>query len=157
MLASARPAAPSSHPDDADARWFAEEVKRYEPGLRSWLRLGFPVLRDLDDIIQEAYLRLFRARAAGLKAPPRSYLYGIARNVALETCRKNRLFWGVPLNELPESDVVQTVTHNQEVALVVEAMKTLPKQCREVAMLYTQKGLSYRTAFFVGASDVAWC
>jgi RNA polymerase sigma factor (sigma-70 family) len=132
-------------------RWFREEVEPHAAGLRAWLRSGFPSVRDVEDVVQESYLRLLRARGLSPIQCPRTYLYGIARHVAMEVCRKNKLFTGQPVNELPESrtietraDVVQIVSHNQELALVVEAVKTLPERCRQIVMLRTQEGLSYK-------------
>jgi RNA polymerase sigma factor (sigma-70 family) len=134
-----------------DDRWFKEEVEPHARGLRAWLRVGFSALRDIDDVVQESYLRLMRARAKGPIACPRTYLYGIARHVAIESCRMSRVFANLSVNELPEShtiepaaDVVQIVSHNQELALVIEAVKTLPERCRQIVMLRTQEGLTYQ-------------
>lgn len=134
-------------------RWFQDEVAPHEPALRAWLRGQFPQLADLDDVIQEAYLRLLRVRqrqADGIRNV-RTFLYGIARHVAIESYRQRRHFSDIPVNDLPDSpttqaaaDVVQIVSHNQELALVVEAVKTLPERCRQVVMLRTQEGLSYK-------------
>ena len=44
------------------ARWFAEEVRPHEPALRAWLRRQYPNLADMDDVVQESYLQLLRAR-----------------------------------------------------------------------------------------------
>jgi hypothetical protein len=49
-------------PNAEHARWFAEEVRPHEAGIRAWLRLRFPALNDVDDVIHDAYIRLFRAK-----------------------------------------------------------------------------------------------
>ena len=57
---------PNPHaPAVEDARWFAEEVQPYEAALRAYLHGRFPSLPDQDDIVQDTYARLLRARAAG--------------------------------------------------------------------------------------------
>lgn len=33
-------------------RWFANEVQPHEPALRAYLRNSFPVVRDVDDVVQ---------------------------------------------------------------------------------------------------------
>src|SRR5258706_7278593 len=40
------------------SRWFAEEVQPHESSLRSYLRAVFPLLPDIDDLVQESYARL---------------------------------------------------------------------------------------------------
>ena len=42
--------------------WFAEEVQPHESSLRSYLRSVFPSLPDIDDLVQESYARLLRAK-----------------------------------------------------------------------------------------------
>ncbi len=45
-----------------ESKWFAEDVKPYEPALRAYLLKRFPSLPDHDDVVQETYTRLLRAR-----------------------------------------------------------------------------------------------
>ena len=95
--------APSVLPADdrrTDAQWFAAEVQPHERKLRGWLRGRFPSLRDLDDLVQEAYARLFRARAAGKVVNPKTYLFATARNAALDFFRRRQVALTV---EIPES------------------------------------------------------
>ena len=56
------PSDPSPSPDD---RWFSDHVLPHEPMLRAWLRSRFPHGVELDDLVQEAFARVLRARAAG--------------------------------------------------------------------------------------------
>ena len=133
-------------------QWFAREVQPHEAGLRPWLLRHHPGLKeDLDDIVQESYLRLLRAHAVGPIRCARTYLFGIARYVALELHRKRRNIRTTSVNELPEGDtiagdgdVVAMISHHQELALTAEAIKRLPDRCREIVTLHTVEGLSYR-------------
>ncbi len=137
---------------DEQEEWFSAEVLPHEPALRSWLRRHHPALQGtLDDIVQESFFRLLRARTAGPIQCPRTYLFGIARHVALALHREQRKFSFTPVNELPETgtmvakdDVVAMVTHTQELALTAEAIRQLPGRCREIVTLHTVEGLSYR-------------
>ena len=52
-------------PKSENTRWFAEEVQPHEPSLRSYLRAVFPSFPDIDDLVQESYARLIRARETG--------------------------------------------------------------------------------------------
>ena len=56
------PSDPSPAPVD---RWFSDHVLPHEPMLRAWLLSRFPHGVELDDLVQEAYARVLRARAAG--------------------------------------------------------------------------------------------
>ena len=152
MSLAAGQAATSAPPRVGDQqRWFLREVLPHEPGLRAWLaRHHAPLKADLDDVVQESYLRLLRAEAAGPIRCARTYLFGIARYVALELHRRRRRFHETPVNDLPghdtiaaDADIVALVTHRQEIALTVEAIQQLPGRCRQVVTLHTIDGLSY--------------
>ena len=56
---------PMPPPDSELGQWFAARVQPHEPELRAFLRRRFPSLRDIDDLVQEAYARLIRAHSAG--------------------------------------------------------------------------------------------
>jgi hypothetical protein len=43
--------------------WFAEEVQPHDAQLKAYLRGAFPAVRDVEDVVQESYLRVWRARA----------------------------------------------------------------------------------------------
>jgi RNA polymerase sigma-70 factor (ECF subfamily) len=132
------------------AEWFAEEVQPHEPMLRSWLRARFSALRDVDDVVQESFLKVWRARAAGKIDHPRAYLFTIARNAALDRVRRERV---IPFERLTESessfvvedraDVSSTLDAEAELDLLAEAVRTLPDRCREVLVLRKYHGLSH--------------
>jgi len=61
-------------------RWFAEEVLPHEPPLRSYLRQSLPSLADVDDLVQDCFARMMRARNTGTIRSPRPLLFAIARN-----------------------------------------------------------------------------
>lgn len=140
-----------STPQSENARWFAEEVQPHEPELRAFLRRRFPTIRDIDDLVQEAYARLIRARDSGLIAEPRAYLFTTARNAAFDLFRRKRVVY---IEDLVESerlavveerpDAAETASHAQEVELLVEAIHALPERCRAVLTLRKLHGLSYR-------------
>lgn len=137
----------------AQADWFKTEVLVLEPALRTWLLREHPALKaELDDIVQEAYCRFIKANEKGPIRCVRTYLYGIARHVALNLHRRQKKNPLTPINEVPEEstmlieeeDVVQTITHKQELALTAEAIRMLPDRCREIVTLHTVEGLTYR-------------
>lgn len=139
-------------PDLEITRWFAEEVHPHEPALRSYLRSHFPTLRDIDDLVQETYMRVVNARNAGRVAETRPYLFSTARNAAIDLCRRNRVVAFEPIVETNHpfvveagADAAETLNHDQELALLADAFRALPDRCRQVLTLRKLHGLSHRT------------
>jgi RNA polymerase sigma factor (sigma-70 family) len=133
------------------SRWFSEEVSPHEMALRSYLRTHFPGLRDIDDLIHDIYARIMQARARGTIAETRPYLFSMARNAAIDLCRRNRLVSMEPIVETIHSPVVddrpdpaETLCNDQELQLLGEAIRQLPERCRTVLTLRKLHGLSHR-------------
>ena len=143
------------------AQWFAQEVLPHERELRSFLRRHFPTVHDIDDLVQEAYARLFRACERRRIDEPRAYLFRTARNVAIDQFRRKKTVSFDGLEETQRLSVVEnkpdaaeTVCHSQEITLVIEAIRALPERCREVVTLRKLHGLGYREiALRLGISE----
>lgn len=73
-----------------ETRWFREEIRPHESDLRGFLRARFPTLTDVDDIVQETYIRLLHARASGKTGLNRAYLFVVARNTGLDLVRRQQ-------------------------------------------------------------------
>jgi RNA polymerase sigma-70 factor (ECF subfamily) len=138
-------------PESDQARWFHEEVHPHEPLLRAYLHKQFPALPDVDDIVQESHLRLLKARRHGSVASAKSYLFAIARNVTLGVFRRRQHFTEIPVNDLEgwrilesDTDVAESASLSQEVALATDAIEALPARCREIVILRALRGLSHR-------------
>jgi RNA polymerase sigma factor (sigma-70 family) len=132
-------------------RWFAEQVQPYEPALRAYLHGRFPALTDQDDIVQDTYTRLLRARAAGEIRHPKAFLFTTARNAALDFFRRKRPVSMDDITHFDESsvlvdrpDVVELVNREQELEILADAVRTLPDRCRQVIMLRYLDGLAYK-------------
>src|SRR5688572_5011946 len=78
-------------PPTENARWFAAEVEPHERSLRTYLRRVFPTLPDLDDLVQESYARLIRAKDAGRVSYAKAFLFTTARNAALDFFRRRKV------------------------------------------------------------------
>lgn len=134
-----------------EARWFTEEIRPHERELRAYLRGRFPSLTDVDDLVQETYARLLRAREGGQARLTRAYLFVVARNVALDLVRREKVVAIERLGEIERLSVVEerpdaaeTLSHEQELALLDAAMRELPPRCREILTLRRIDGLSHR-------------
>jgi RNA polymerase sigma factor (sigma-70 family) len=133
------------------ARWFAAEVLPHESELRAYLRRAFPSLRDVDDLVQETYARVFRARHAGRIAEARPYLFSTARNAACDLFRRSKTISITALAEIDSCSVVddrpatgEAVAHAQELEILHEAVGALPTRCRQVLTLCKLYGLPRR-------------
>ncbi len=137
-------------PQDPEmAAWFDAEVRPHEANLRAWLRAKFPGSGDADDLVQESFLRLVRARAAGSIRNPRALLFTTARNLALDWFRRGRIIRFEPLVEngasfvAPHDRASPAPAHDrQELAIVAEAIAVLPPRCREIMTLQKLQGLT---------------
>lgn len=125
-------------------RWFRREIQPHEPALRGFLRRQFPGIADVDDVVQESYLRLLQRRAgASPVTSVKSYLFAIARNTALGLFRRRRrspvVAWHDP-ERLAEvrgpGDVVADVALGEDLALATAAIDGLPPRCREIFILW---------------------
>jgi len=135
--------------DTEQSRWFAEHVQPHEPMLRAWLRSRFPAEGDIDDIVQDAYIRLLRARERGVVASPKAFLFATARNLARDRFRHRCVAHAEPLVEsealsvLEEGDgIPEIVARNQELEMLTEAIQSLPDRCRQIFTLRKVYGLS---------------
>jgi RNA polymerase sigma factor (sigma-70 family) len=138
-------------PETEHTRWFAKEVQPHEPMLRSWLRGLFPSLPDMDDLVQESYVRLIRAREAGKVAHAKAYLFTTARNAALDLFRRRQIVSIEAVGDMADSTVLDegpsaadAISRQQELDLLAEAIRDLPERCRQTITLRLLYGLSHK-------------
>jgi RNA polymerase sigma-70 factor (ECF subfamily) len=140
----------SPYPDDA---WFSAHVQPHDEALRAWLRVRFPALGDVDDVVQETYTRVLQLRA---RDPLREHavkplLFTTARNLVLDQLRRRQI---VPMETLPDHDTLtfaddspgigEAVSRRQELALLAEAIQSLPERCRRILTLRKIYGIPQR-------------
>jgi RNA polymerase sigma-70 factor, ECF subfamily len=127
---------------DADA--FIELVMRSDQSHR---RLAFRLLGDrdrMDDVLQEAYTRAFRALSSFRgESSLETWLYRIVYNACIDDLRR-RTHKERPLEEwdvgAPEHD------HAEERLDLAAALASLPAELRTVVLLVDAEGLSYSEA-----------
>lgn len=143
------------------SRWFAEEVQPHDEHLKSYLRGAFPTVRDVDDVVQESYLRLWKARLAHPIECARGFLFRIARNVAINVVNRGR-FSPVLAIEDPAALMVieegpgvrETVCTREEIRLLARAIDSLPAQCRRIVILRRIKNIPQKEiAAMLGVSE----
>lgn len=132
-------------------RWLVQEVLPHEPALRAYLHSRFPEVRDVDDIVQESYLRVLEMRKQHEIVSPRAYLFTTARNAALSLLRRPRIISDEPVTDLTGPHVLETspdtaeiVSQQQEIAMLMDAIDALPPRCREIFILRKLQGCSQK-------------
>jgi hypothetical protein len=88
--------------DPENRHWFEHEVHAHDAQLKSYLGSSYPLGCDVEDVVQEAYLRVWKARLARPIHSAKSFLFQVARHLAIDLLRRNRVS---PLDSLPDSSV----------------------------------------------------
>lgn len=148
-------------PPSKQTRWFFEEVHAHESSLRAYLRRAFPWLREVDELVQDSLARLWRAGQDGKVDSGRAFLFATARHAALDLCRRNRIVHLEPLTETGDLSViddgpgvVEIVSQREELALLADAIRSLPERCRQVLTLRKIYGLPQKQiALELGMSE----
>jgi RNA polymerase sigma-70 factor (ECF subfamily) len=129
------------------------EFRASKAALRRFMWRFFPRGQDVDDLLQETFLRAYAAEAQRTILLPRAYLFRTAKHVALNEIarRKNSATQAVEDFDDPavvgsdtQAGVEQQVEARQRLALFAEALAALPDQCRRVLVLKKIEGLSQR-------------
>lgn len=126
------------------ARWYGE----WQVPMRRWLQSRSSVPYDaLDDVVQEAFIRLLRYTDDELVENPQSYMFRIATNVAHEW--RERAANRHPHHEewLEDIEDEKPLTENalyseQQCNAIREAVKCLPPRAAAM-VIYHMHGLTY--------------
>jgi RNA polymerase sigma-70 factor (ECF subfamily) len=104
-----------------------------------------------EDVVQEAWFRLSRMDDASLVREPRSYLYRLVHNLAIDTRRRIAREFGRSVSEevalsiadeAPSSE--QAFAGQEELRLVLEALAELPERTRLAVRLNRVEGLKLK-------------
>ncbi len=133
------------------SQWFREEIHTHDSKLKSYLRSSFPCIGDVDDLVQESYLRVWKTSGVQPIRSARSFLFQIARRLAFDVLRRrktSRIDAVHDLAALPVidvgSDAADVICRREELRLLAQAIYSLPARCREVMVLRKLEGLSQK-------------
>lgn len=137
-------------PQTEESRWFSEVVAQHDGELRAYLTKRFPSLSDHDDLVQETYSRTVRAWKNGRLTHVKGFLFTAARNIAIDVLRSRGSGHEcvtdekiMPLlEEVP--DVPEVIDQRERERAMVDAVASLPPQCRRVMICRYVDGLSYQ-------------
>ncbi len=124
-------------------RWFEDYLQPHESMLRGWLASRFTSSAiDIDDVVQEAFLRVLKAHELNELRSPKAFLFATARNMALDTVRRSKIIQFDSLTENELSDVIEvcepipeSIERNQDLELLTKAIQSLPSKCRRIFTL----------------------
>ena len=129
--------------------WFSKNLQPHEAMLRGWLESRFPSECDIDDVLQESFLRVLKAKEREELKSPRAFLFATARNLAVDRVRRLNFLRAESLVENDvlsvldeQEDVSETISRNQELEILTEAIQSLPERCRRIFTLRKVYGMS---------------
>ncbi|WP_438480502.1 RNA polymerase sigma factor [Oleiharenicola lentus] len=141
----------SAEVDTSHTKWFEQEVHLHDNQLKAYLRGAFPSVRDVEDVVQESYLRIWKAKLDRPIASTKSFLFQVARHLALDLLRRNRVVTVEDLRDLPAEsvmedrpDAAQILSYHEKISFVAAALAELPPRCREIFVLRKFKGVSQK-------------
>jgi len=127
-------------------------VHAHDAKLKSYLRKSFPTV-DVDDVVQESYLRTWIAHAASPIKSAKSFLFAVAKRQAIDVLRHRKKSPMVGMSDLTALDVmdegrspVEAAIISDEIALLAEAIDSLPPRCREIILLRALEDVPQREA-----------
>ena len=132
-------------------QWIADHILQWEAEVRRWLGRYTRTLRadDIDDLIQEAYARLWSADFTRIR-DGRTFLYSVVRNVLQDQLRRARVVQIECVAEIDALDVDETpgperwVSAHQQYEYLLRVLEKLTPQRRAVYQLRKFEGLSLR-------------
>lgn len=107
--------------------------------------------QDIEDVVQETYLRAYSAVGDGDVDHPKAFLFRIAKNIALnELSRKSRQITdyiedcSASIVLQSEGSVEEELEARQALGIYCEAVAALPEKCRKVYLLRKVHGLGHQ-------------
>jgi RNA polymerase sigma factor (sigma-70 family) len=136
--------------DPARHQWVATHILPHEGEVRSWLRRHLRRLTppDIDDLVQEAYARLWVVEFTHI-VNGRSYLFTVIRSLLIGQARRSRI---IPMERLGEIDALRIPSDEPGPDRRVGAQQELERLQRIVSHLPVQCGRAFQLQKFHGLS-----
>ena len=126
---------------------------KHEAGLRRHLSRYITRNQDIEDLLQETYLKALAAEANYTIRAPKSYLFRVAKNLALNELTRKSNTSTEYIEDSASPDVLydtdginmdEVVAAKQQLGALARAISTLPPQCRRVLIMRRVEGLSFK-------------
>ena len=118
--------------------------------LKAFLRRFIQRPQDIEDIAQEAYIRAYKVEQGSTIDHPKTLIFTIAKNVALNELRSKARRVTDYIEESQTATEAGTATTEEELValerleLYCSAVDDLPEKCRRVYLLRKVHGLSHK-------------
>lgn len=144
---ASRLGAPMSAPEAL--HWFLHKVLPLEAMLLQYLRHNWRDESDVEDLLQDIYVRVYESAQKELPGNTKAYLFQTARNLIANRVRDRRV---VPMDAVADLDALgvaidtpgpdQTLAARDELRRLKEAIEALPPRYRDVVVLRRIRNLS---------------
>lgn len=141
------PSLPQTAPQETD--WFLRDVYPHGQALEKWILRSYPSIASPEEIVQEAFIRILKANRSHTIGTPKPYLFSVARNLCIDALRRNNIVSFRTLTPQDEEQMPISSPSSQEVLIekehfqiLADAIRSLPKKCRQVVTLRKVYGLS---------------
>ena len=129
--------------------WFLREVLPLEAMLMQYLRHNWRDQSDIEDLVQEVYVRVFEAARKEIPEKAKPFLFTTARNLLINRVRDRRV---VPMEAALDLDALgiaidtpspdQGLMVRDELRRLREAIDSLPPRFRDVVVMRRIEDLS---------------
>ncbi|MBQ6075112.1 MAG: RNA polymerase sigma factor [Lachnospiraceae bacterium] len=134
---------------DGDDEGIAEIVREYREGLILFLQSFVSDLHTAEDLAEDTFFRLMIRRPRFLeKCKFKTWIYSIARNVAVDWVRKNKWIADKPVEDMAylladETDLEQSYIKEERRIMVHRSLAKLSSEYRQVIWLIYFEELSH--------------
>jgi RNA polymerase sigma factor (sigma-70 family) len=135
---------------DHKRRFLHDAFQQHAREITAFIRRKWPTEVDVDDIVQESFLRLSQCADPALIQNPRAYLFQVAAHIVVDQHRRH-----VVRNHSTEPDMdIETVEdtrmcpvrcweNRSDLDRFTELLNQLPEICRHAFVLFRIEGLSH--------------
>lgn len=138
-------------PENTSKSAILETYKSHVDGLKRFLSRLLSNPHDVDDIVQETFIRAHLAERNSIIEQPKSYLFKIARNAALNQLRQEMRKPTDFIEDyhpsavmLQDGSLEDEVMAQQKFEILCGAIATLPPKCRKVYLMRKVYAMSYK-------------
>jgi len=132
-------------------QWFAREVLPLEAALMQFLQHHWRNRTDVEDLVQDVYVRIYESAQKQLPERPRHFVFTTARNLLIDRARRAQI---IPIEALPDADTLdialdtpspeRNAIARDELRRLQDALDRLPPRNREAVVLARIEGLTGR-------------
>ncbi|MEO1270334.1 MAG: sigma-70 family RNA polymerase sigma factor [Myxococcota bacterium] len=144
------------------AQWMRTVLERYErPLVHYATRLMSGDTERAREVVQETFLRLWKADTDAIEGHLAQWLYTVCRNRAIDVHRREEKMHPLPPDHAeaqpsPAPTPSDQVERRQSLSRALAALEQLPKKQQEVIRLKFQGGLSYKEISAVTGHSVSY-